>query len=149
MDGPTELEQVRAVLELVAGNLHAAILKREDAPHSADRHIDEASNAICSYRPMDGNYSPQAAKLRNHIWQQMREERGQASALDAAKVAAMIVQHVSEIPYRFSPPDEPDMLMVTASELTDIIMRVWPVAQTRSRPEPGDTSGDDPDKAGH
>lgn len=129
MDGPSELEQVRATLELVAGNLHAAILKREDAPHSAARHIDEASNAICSYRPVDGNYSPHAAKLRKHLWQQMREERGQASALDAAKIAAAIVRAVSELPDRSSPPDWPDAMLVTAPELTAIIMACWPGVQ--------------------
>lgn len=147
MDEPTELEQVRATLELVAGNLHAAILKRNDAPHSAEAHIDEASNAICSYRPLNGNYGPQAAKLRNHLWQQTREERGQATSLNAARVAAEIVQAVAELPDRSSPPDWPEAMLVTASELTAIIMDVWPAVRTR--PEPCDTSGDDPDQVGY
>ena len=129
MDGPTEIEQLRATLELVAGNLHAAIMKREDAPCSSEAHIEEAAKAVCSYQPLDGHYSPQAAKLRNRLWQLAALERGLATAADPAKISAKIVQAVSELPDRSSPPDWPDAMLVTAPELTAIIMACWPGVQ--------------------
>lgn len=41
----------------------------------------------------------------------------------AAAIAALIVRDVAEIPDRCSPDDQPEMMLVTSDELTDIVMR--------------------------
>lgn len=62
-----EVAELRATVELVAGNLLAAQEKRDDAPMSADAHIDEAITALKVYT---GNvsYSDEAKDLRAKLW---------------------------------------------------------------------------------
>lgn len=62
-----EWVDLRATVELVAGNLLAAQEKRDDAPMSADAHIDEAVTALKVYT---GNvsYSDEAKALRAKLW---------------------------------------------------------------------------------
>lgn len=62
-----ERNEARAVLELVAGNLAAWADKREEAPESAQEHMDEAMHALVRFRP-EGGYSEAASKLRLEMW---------------------------------------------------------------------------------
>lgn len=62
-----ERNEARAVCSLVAGNLAAWADKREEAPESAQEHLDEAMHALVRFRP-DGGYGEAASKLRLEMW---------------------------------------------------------------------------------
>lgn len=62
---------LRALLELVAGNLRAAWEKRDDAPQSANSHLQEASFALVKFAPKGGEFSQNAKALRLLVREEM------------------------------------------------------------------------------
>jgi len=44
----------------------------------------------------------------------------------------LVIRAICEIPYRFSPDDQPEMMLVTAEELREFIERHAPQSATKS-----------------
>lgn len=85
-EAAAELAGLHAVLGVVAGSLVAWHEKREDAPMSAEAHLDEALEAVASFKPAEGTYSNAAAALRLkrlNAWLNARENL--AAIREAAK----------------------------------------------------------------
>lgn len=60
--------QLEAELELVAGSISAYIDKRDNAPASADSHMQEVEYILQKYLPGDNGYSEGAKLLRREVW---------------------------------------------------------------------------------
>ncbi len=68
-----KIANLRAILELVAGNLLAAKDKFVDAPMSAAAHLDEAANAV-RYFTRGDEYSELAKDMRQKLWASTKSE---------------------------------------------------------------------------
>jgi hypothetical protein len=90
-----ELTEARSVIELAASQLRVAWEKRDDAPLSAQSHLQEAAFALFHHAPKDGVLSTETVKLRQSVWKEIREahqpepksDAGLREAAQALKVA--------------------------------------------------------------
>jgi hypothetical protein len=65
-----EIENLRATLEVMAGSLNAFLNKRrDDAPLSAEAHLEEMRLGLEQYRNNGKSYSSKATELRMKLWE--------------------------------------------------------------------------------
>jgi len=77
-----DADKAHAVLGLVESQLVAACAKHgDDAPLSAQAHLEEAIEALSSYTPPDGKLTEAQVKLRTEVWTAGREMARDAERL--------------------------------------------------------------------